>query len=70
MKKGDEQKIVRQLSSCLIEKYNGFTVICIEYDKKERKNFEPLDIIYKPIKKLEIEPLCYFSIDISQAYSA
>ena len=70
MKKGDEQQIVRQLSSCLIEKYNGFTVIRIEYDKKERKNFEPLDIIYKPIKKLEIEPLCYFSTDISQAYSA
>ena len=70
MKKGDEQKIVRQLSSCLIEKYNGFTVIRIEYDKKERKNFEPLDIIYKPIKNLEIEPLCYFSTDISQAYSA
>ena len=70
MKKPDEQKIVRQLSSCLIEKYNGFAVIRIEYDKKERKNFEQLDIIYKPTKKLEIEPLCYFSIDISQAYSA
>ena len=69
MKKPDEQKVVRQLSSCLIEKYNGFTVIRIEYDKKERKNFEPLDIIYKPTKRLEIEPLCYFSIDISQAYS-
>ena len=71
MKKPDEQKIVRQLSSRLIEKYNGFTVIRIEYDKKERKNFEQLDIIYKPTKKLEIEPLNHiFSIDISQAYSA
>ena len=69
MKKPDEQKIVWQLCSCLIEKYNGFTVIRIEYDKKERKNFERLDIIYKPTKKLEIELLCYFSIDISQAYS-
>ena len=36
MKKPDQQKIVKQLSSCLIEKYNGFTVICIEYEKKER----------------------------------
>ena len=70
MKKLDQQKMVKQLSSCLIEKYNGFTVIRIEHEKKERKNFEPLDIIYKPTKHLEIEPLCYFTTDISFAYSA
>ena len=70
MKKPDQQKIVKQLSSCLIEKYNGFTVIHIEYEKKERKNFQPLDIIYKPAKELETEPLCYFTTDISLAYSS
>ena len=70
MKKTDQQKNVKQLSSCLIEKYNGFTVIRIEYKKKERKNFEPLDIIYKPTKELETEPLCYFTTDISLVYSA
>ena len=70
MKKPDQQKIVKQLSSCLIEKYNGFTVIRIEYEKKERKNFELLDIIYKPTKDLQTEPLCYFTTDISLAYSA
>ena len=70
MKKPDQQKIVKQLSSCLIEKYNGFTVIRIEYEKKERKNFEPIYIIYKLTKDLETEPLCYFSTDISLAYSA
>ena len=70
MRKPDQQKIVKQLSSCLIEKYNGFTVIRIQYEKKERKNFEPLDIIYKPTKDLETEPLCYFTTDISLAYSA
>ena len=70
MKKLDQQKMVKQLSSCLIEKYNGFRVIRIEHEKKKRKNFEPLDIIYKPTKHLEIEPLCYFTTDISFAYSA
>ena len=53
MKKPDQQKIVKQLSSCLIEKYNGFTMIRIEYEKKERKNFQSLDIIYKPTKDLQ-----------------
>ena len=67
--KARSTKIVKQLSSCLIEKYNGFTVIRIEYQKKERKNFQPLDIIYKPTKDLEKEPACYFSTDISLAYS-
>ena len=32
--------------------------------------FEPIDIIYKPIKRTEIEPLCYFSDDISKACSS
>ena len=30
--------------------------------------FKPIDIIYKPTKRIEIEPLCYFSDDISKAY--
>ena len=32
--------------------------------------FKRIDIIYKPAKSIEIEPLCYFSDDISKAYSS
>ena len=39
MKDKTKQKIVRQLSSCLIEKYSGFTIISIEYQKKQRTLF-------------------------------
>ena len=70
MKIPNQQKIVKQLSSCLIEKFNGFSIIRIQYEKKVRKNFQPLDIIYKSTKDIEIEPLCYFTTDISLAYSA
>ena len=66
LKDKNQQKIVRQLSSCLIEKYNGFTGISIEYQKKQRKNFKVIDIIYKHTKHVEIEPLCYFSKDTSK----
>ena len=69
VKDKSKQKIVRQLSSCLIEKYSGFRVISIEFERKQRKLFKPIDIIYKPTKSIEIEPLCYFSDDISKAYS-
>ena len=37
MKEPKKQNIVRQLSSCLMEKYNGFQVISIEYARKQRK---------------------------------
>ena len=70
IKKSDQQKIVRQLSSCLVEKYNGFLVISTEYQRKERKKFEPINVIYKPTKQVDVELLCFFSVDISKAYSS
>ena len=65
-----EQKIVRQLSSCLIQKFSGFSITSIQQKEKQRKIFEPIDIIYKPTTRIEIEPICYFSEDISKAYSS
>ena len=70
VKDKNKQKIVKKLSSCLIEKYSGFRVISIEFERKQRKLFKPTDIICKPTKSIEIEPLCYFSDDISKAYSS
>ena len=60
MKDKSKQKIARQLSSCLIEKYSGFRLISIEHEKQQRKLFKPIDIIYKPTNSIEIEPLCFF----------
>ena len=63
-----KQNIVRQLSSCINKKYNGFHVILIEYSKKLRKKFKPIDIIYKPVKSPEKKIQCYNSEDISKSY--
>ena len=60
VKNKSEQKIIRELSSCLIENYNSFTQISIEYQKNQQKLFKPIDITYKPTKGIEIEPLCVF----------
>ena len=46
------QNIVRQLSSCITEKYNGFPVTATEHSKKSGKT-KPVDIIYKPINSPE-----------------
>ena len=60
--------IVRQLSNCINEKYNSFHVISIEYSKKLRTKFKPINIIYKPIKSPEKKVLCFSSNDISKSY--
>ena len=69
MKDQKKQNIVRQISSCLAKKYNGFQAISVEFSRKERKNFKPIYIIYKPTKNPEISPLCYFKEVISKAYT-
>ena len=50
LKESKKQSIVRQLSSCITERYNGFQIIAIEFARKTRKNFKPIDIIYMPTK--------------------
>ena len=47
-----------------IEKYNDFFVKWIEYSKKLRKKFKPIDIIYKPVKSPGKKIQCYYSQDI------
>ena len=68
LKNPKKQNIVRQLSSCINEKYNGLHVISIEYSKKLRTKFKPINIIYKPIKSPEKEVLCFSTNDIPKSY--
>ena len=65
LKNPKKQNIVRQLSSCINDKYNVFDVISIEYRKKLRTN---LSQIYKPIKSPEKEVCCFSLNDISKSY--
>ena len=50
LKNPKKQNSVRQFSSSINKKYNGFHVISIEYSKKLRKKFKSINIIYKPVK--------------------
>ena len=54
MKEPRKKNIVRQISTCLTEKYNGFQTISIEFARRERKLFKLIDGIYKPTKNPEI----------------
>ena len=57
----EKNKVLRELSSCVIEKFNGFSVVRVEFDKKLRQSFHPIDIIYKPVKRCDEIIDCFFS---------
>ena len=70
IKKPEKQNQLKQLASCLIQKYSGFQVVKIAFNKKQRQNFEPIDIIYIPTKNAQILPECYYTTNIANAYTA
>ena len=61
IRNSNKNNILRQVSSCLTKKLNRFHTVSIEQEKKKRKTFRPVDIIYKPVKKSDELTNCYFS---------
>ena len=41
----EQKKIVNEVSACVIERFNRFTIVRLEFDNKVRRNFTPVDII-------------------------
>ena len=70
IKQPENQKQIKQLASCLNQKCNGFQVIKNSFNKSERREFEPVDIIYIPTKNAQILPERYYKTNISNAYTA
>ena len=61
--KQDSKKktVLRDLSRCIVEKFNGLNIARIEFSKKLRQPFCPIDIIYKSAKKVDDIINCFFS---------
>ena len=64
----EKNKMKRELSSCVIQKFNGYELIRNNLNVLEKKDFIPIDIVYEPTldenKKIE----CFFAPDITLAY--
>ena len=60
--------VIRDLSSCIIEKFNGFNIVRLELDKELRKEMSPIDILYKPVKKYTDNIEYFFSTELNLAY--
>ena len=65
----ERKNVIRELSSCIFEKFNSFNIVRLEFDKKLRQKMLSIDIVYKPVKKETENIECFFSRRINMAYS-
>ena len=66
----ENKNVVRELSACIVEKFNEFATVRLEFDRKLRQKMSPIDIIYKPVKKENEIIECFFSSQMNLAYRA
>ena len=65
-----KKRVLRTLSSCIKEKFNGFTFAHIKLAKKEKEDLVPINILYKPVEKQDEVINCYFTNDLKNVYRA
>ena len=66
----EKKTVVRDLSSCVIEKYNSFNITPVEFSQTIRQTFPPIDIIYNLVRKPDGIINCYFSERLNLAFHA
>ena len=64
----DKKKIIREISYCVKEKFNGFIIVRVDFDQEIQKDFSPIDIVYKPVKKENETIDCFFTDKIHLAF--
>ena len=60
--------MTRDLSSSIIEKFNGYEIIKHKLARKEKAELTPIEIVYEPIYNENVPVLCYFTDKIHLAY--
>ena len=63
-----KNKVTRNLSGSIIKKFNGYEIIKHELARKEKIEFTPINIVYKPIYDENKPVPCYFTDKIHLAY--
>ena len=66
----NKKNILRTLSSCIKEKFNGFTFGDIRLQTKQKSDLIPVNILYMPVKKENDVIKCFFKNDLKNAYRA
>ena len=58
----------RDLSTCVEELFNGFHLVRKLTKNEMRENFKLIDIVYKPLRRVNQIIDCYFSLLMRNAY--
>ena len=64
-----KKEVIRKISACIKNKFNGFTLtVSNSREIEKKKDFFPVDIIYKPVRSPDDVTECFFSTNIRFAY--
>ena len=66
----NKRTVFRDSSSCIVANFNGFNIAYVEFSKKLRQSFCPIDIIYKRANKVDDIIRFIFSKKINTAFPA
>ena len=64
----EKNQMKRELSACIIQKFNGYELLRNHLNSTERKNFIPIDIVYEPTLNEKKTIVCFFAPEISLGY--
>ena len=58
----------RELSTCAIEKFNGYEFVRNHLQYREKRDFVPINIVYEPVLDEKKQNLCFFAPSTHLAY--
>ena len=64
----EKKEVIRKVSSYIKEKFNGFHVAQPSLSKGQKKDLNPINIIYIPVRSQEDVIQCFFTNDIKNAF--
>ena len=60
----------RELSSCAIQKFNGYELLRNHLQQRETKDFKPIDIVYKSNLDVNNSIFCFYDPNIILGFHA
>ena len=66
----DKNETRKELSACVVQKFNGYELLRNHLHSREKIDFVPIDTVYEPTLDDTREIDCYFAPDISLAFHA
>ena len=65
----EKNEVRKELSACVIQKFNGYELLRNYLNSDEKQNYIPIDIVYEPTLDDEKPIACFFAPDVSLAFN-